>query len=317
MKTKINYPILILALIASALTACKKDLSIKAVGNSTAATPSTTVSASTVLSTGSIAIGSTRSLATTTPFAANDSIYLKNCFPPKGKKDSVAFSALPAAIGTYLTANYAGYTFTKAFSITDSTKTLINYIVVINYNGNLIGLKFTAAGVFVNVLEQCAGADLGGPAGFHPGGPFDNRGGAHPDTIALSAIPAAVNAAFVAAYPTDTLLHAGIAPDGTYLLISKNKTLFATDITPTGTVINHVQIPGPPAVHTAVLQANLPTSVTIYLTTTYPGYVFDKAFSASNKSGIIGYEVFITSNNTKYAVTFDTTGTFVKAVVVR
>ena len=317
MKTKINYPVLVLALIASAFTACKKDASLKAVSSTTSTTtPSTSVSSSTVLSTGSIAISSTQTLASTTPFGAPDSIYLKNCFPPKGKKDSVVFSALPSAIGTYLTANYAGYTFTKAFSITDSTKTLINYIVVIKYNGNLIGLKFTAAGVFVNVLEQCAGADLGGPAGFHPGGPFDNRGG-NPDTIALSAIPATVKAAFVAAYPTDTLVHAGIAPDGSYVLISKNKTLFATDITATGTVVNHLQIPGPPAIHTSVLQANLPSAITTYLTTTYPGYVFDNAFSASNKSGIIGYEVFITSNNTKYAVTFDATGTFVKAVVVR
>src|SRR5476649_1528061 len=162
MKTKINYPILVLALIVSAFTACKKDESLKAVSSTaTTNTLSTTVSASTVLSTGSIAISSTKTLATTTPFSATDSIYLKNCFPPKGKKDSVAFSSLPAAIGAYLTANYSGYTFTKAFSITDSTKTVINYIVVIKYNGNLIGLKFTTAGVFVNVLEQCAGADLG------------------------------------------------------------------------------------------------------------------------------------------------------------
>jgi len=316
MKTKSYYPIIIPALIASVFAACQKGVISKTNGiTTTTTTPSATVSASTVLSTGSIAIGTTLSLASTTPFAAVDSIYLKNCFPPKGKKDSVAFSALPAAIGTYLTANYSGYTFTKAFSITDSTKTVINYIVVIKYNGNLIGLKFTTAGVFVSVQELCAGADLGGAPGFHPGGPFDNRSG-NPDTVALSAIPAVVQTYFTTTYATDTLLHAAIAPDGSYILISKNKTLFATDITATGTFISRMQIPGPPAVHTSVLQANLPSAITTYLTATYPGYVFDKAFSASNKSGIIGYEVFITSNNTKYAVTFDATGTFVKAIAV-
>lgn len=315
MKTNFFYPAILLAVIAGLFSACTKTGNLKSV--TTTPTLTATVSASTVLATGSIAIGTTASIASTRAFDEKDSIYVMNCFPPRGKKDSVTFSALPAAIGTYLTANYSGYTFTKAFAISDSTKTVINYIVIIKYNGNLVGLKFTTAGVFVNVLKQCDGADLGGPGGFHPGGPFDNRGGMHPDTVALTAIPAVVKTYFTTTYPTDTLLHAAIAPDGDYILISKNKTLFATAITATGTFINRMQIPGPPAVHTAVLQANLPTAVSTYLTTTYPGYVFDKAFSASNKSGIIGYEVFITSNNTKYAVTFDATGTFVKAVAVR
>ena len=122
---------------------------------------------------------------------------------------------------------------------------------------------------------------------------------------------------FTTTYPTDTLLHAAIAPDGTYILISKNKTLFATSITPSGTLVNRMQIDAQPAKHTPVLQANLPASVAAYLTTTYPGYVFDKAFSASNSSGIIGYAVFITSNSTKYVVQFNASGAFVKATVVR
>lgn len=304
-----------LATVAFMFAACQKSASLKTT-DTTTGTVTTKVSTSTVLATGAIAISTTSTLASTTIFAAKDSIYLTNCFPRNGKKDSVAFSALPAAISTYLTTNYSGYTAVKAFSVSDSTKTIINYIAVIKYNGNLVGLKFTVAGVFVAVLEQVAGADLGTGPGCHNGGPFENRGGFHVDTIALTAIPTAVKTAFTTAYPTDTLIHAGIVPDGSYVLISKNKSLYATDITATGTVVTHVTVPGPPATHTAILQANLPTAISTYLTTTYPGYVFDKAFSVSSKTAVIGYAVFITSNNTKYVVVFDSTGTFVKAVAI-
>lgn len=314
MRAKL-YPAIALAAFTMLFAACKKDAVKTNSLTSNTLTP-TSASTSTVLATGSIAIGTTSSLNTTTPFAATDSIYAKNCFPPKGHRDSVAFSSLSSAITTYLTTNYSGYTAVKAFAISDSSKTIINYVVVIKYNSNLVALKFTAAGVFVAVLEQAAGADLGAPGGCHPGGPFADRGGFQVDTVALSALPTVVKTAFTTAYPTDTLLHAATTPDGKYVLLSKNKVLYATTVSAAGTVLDHTAIPGPPAVHTAVTQASLPAAISTYLTTTYPGYVFDKAFSASNKSGIIGYEVLITSNSTKYAVTFDATGTFVKAVAV-
>jgi len=317
MRAKL-YPVIALAAFTMLFAACKKDATnLKSIDNNSTIT-SGAASASTVLATGSIGIGTTSSLNTNTPFAGGrDSIYAMHCFPPKGHKDSVAFSSLSSTITAYLTANYAGYTAVKAFAISDSTKTVINYITIIKYNSNLVALKFTAAGAFVAVLEQAGGADLGAPNGCHQGGPFANRGGFQVDTVALSALPTVVKSAFTTAYPTDTLIHAALAPDGNYVLISKNKVLYATSVSATGTVINHTAIPGPPAKHTAVTQANLPSAISTYLTTTYPGYVFDKAFSASNSSGIIGYEAFITSNSTKYAVTFDASGSFVKAVVVR
>ncbi len=315
MKTTRFYPLAFAAAILSIFSACKKETAIQANTKNT----TTTATTSTVALAGAIAIGTTTSLASgiAGSAAGNDSLYVMHCLPPRGKKDSVAFSALPTAIGTYLTANYAGYTAVKAFQITDSTKTVINYITVIKFNGNLVGLKFTAAGVFVNVLEQRAGADLGAPAGCHPGGPFGGRDGVHPDSIALSAIPTVVKTYFTTTYTTDTLLHADVAPDGTFILISKNKTLFATAITPAGALVKRMQIDGQPAKHTAVLQANLPAAITTYLTATYPAYVFDKAFSISNSSGTLGYVVLINANSTKYAVAFDESGTFVKASAVR
>jgi hypothetical protein len=65
-----------------------------------------------------------------------------------------------------------------------------------------------------------------------------------------------------------------------------------------------------------VAQANLLASITTYLTATYPGYVFQNAFSESSKGSIIGYSVFITANSTNYIIIFDSTGTFVSAKVV-
>jgi hypothetical protein len=301
MKTKFTYPLLMLLSIMCMLYSCQKDAS------STSKTKT-----STTLSTGSIAIASLASSSTSA--SSTDSVYLVNCFSHRSTKDSVAASALPAAITTYLTTNYSGYTFTKGFKIVDSTSVITNYIVVIKYNGNYIGLKFTAAGVFVSILEQREGIDMRGQGpGWHEGGPFDNRDGKHRDTIALSAIPSVVKTFFTTTYPKDTLLHAGVTPDSTYVLISKDSVLYATNITSAGKLIKRIKLEQHGGKHAAIIAANLPVAITTYLTATYPAYVFEKAFVETASSVVKGYTVFITSNNTRYAVSFDAAGTFVSA----
>ncbi|SEN60978.1 Putative beta-lactamase-inhibitor-like, PepSY-like [Mucilaginibacter gossypiicola] len=281
------------------LASCKKENASKSA--------SASVSSSTISSTGAIAI----SLASGT---TTDSVYMVGCYGKHDKIDTVAFSALPTAIGTYLTTNYSGYTFKKAYTI-DSASTVVNYIVVIKYNSALVGLKFTAAGTFVSTLEQREGRDLKGP-GWHLGGPFDNRDGKHRDTVAISALPTAVSSYFSTTYPTDTLLHASVTPDNVYVLISKNGVLYSTAITAAGKLVKRVQIEKHDLKHAAVTEANLPAAITTYLTTTYPGYVFDKAFSESSDGTLQGYVVFITSNSTKYAIIFNASGTFVKALPI-
>lgn len=269
---------------------------------------STSTTTSTTTSTGTISIASLVSSSGST-----DSIYLVNCFSKHSKKDSVAASALPAAVTTYLTTNYSGYTFEKAFKITDSLSVITNYIVIIKYNSNLVGLKFTATGTFVSVLEQMAGVDMKGKGpGWHEGGPFSNRDGKHKDTIALSAIPSVVKTFFTTTYPTDTLLHASITADSTYILISKNVVLYATDISAAGVLIKRIQAEQHGGKPTAVTAANLPAAIATYLTATYPGYVIDKAFSISTSGVVTGYDVFITANNTHYVLQFNASGTFVK-----
>ncbi|TWJ02421.1 hypothetical protein JN11_01393 [Mucilaginibacter frigoritolerans] len=308
MKTKIIYPCLVMLSTLFILSSCKKDVT----SNSSSKTTTTSTTTSSSL-TGSIALTTLASTKTST----TDTIYLVNCFPSHGTKDSVAFSALPSAIGTYLTANYSGYTFEKAFKTTDSLKVANGFVVIIKYNGNLIGLKFSTSGTFEKVLEQKDGANMGnGGLGWHEGGPFCDRDGKHRDTIALSALPTAVSTYFTTTYPTDTLLHAFVTPDTTYVLISKDTVLYATNITATGTLISRIKVASHGGRFTSVAQTSLLASITTYLTTTYPGYVFQNAFSESVNGSIVGYHVFITSNSTNYVVNFDSSGTFVSAKVV-
>ncbi|MDN5285226.1 MAG: putative beta-lactamase-inhibitor-like, PepSY-like [Mucilaginibacter sp.] len=300
---KFIYFMLLVLGTVGCLSSCKKNSASK---SADATSTSSTSTAAT--STGAIAV----SLASGT----TDSLYMVGCYGRHDKKDTVAFSALPTAIGTYLTANYSGYSFKKAYTITDSLKAVVNYIVTIKYNSNYIGLKFTATGTFVSVLEQRTGPDLIGK-GWHFGGPFDNRDGKHRDTIALSALPTAVTSYFSTNYPTDTLLHASIAIDSTYILISKNNGLFATAIKANGTFVKRIQIDKHVGYKlTAVTEANLLANITTYLTTTYPGYVFDKAYSLSLNGTVKAYAVLITSNSTKYAVVFNANGTFVATFAV-
>lgn len=282
------------------LASCTKESATKSAS-------ANSVTSSAVSSTGAIAI----SLAS----GSTDSVYMIGCYGKHDKRDTVAFSVLPAAISTYLSTNYSGYTFKKAYSVIDSAKTVTNYIVVIKYNSALIGLKFTAAGTFVSILEQRAGADLKGP-GWHHGGPFDNRDGKHRDTVAISALPAAVSSYFSATYPTDTLLHAAITPDSVYILISKNGVLYSTAVTTAGKLVKRIQIEKHDLRHAVVTEASLPAAITTYMTNTYPGYVFDKAFSESSDGTIQGYVVFITANSTRYALIFTASGTFARALPV-
>lgn len=317
MKKFIYYPALLLALAVTALTSCKKDSATT--DNSATKATASTVDAATTISLGIVATTSGNNVT-------KDSLYLVNCKGKHDKKEPVAASALSSAITTYLTANYSGYTFDRAFKVSDSTGVVINYIVVIKYNNAFVGLKFAADGTFVSVLEQMLGGDMRGPGpgpgpgpGFHPGGPFENRGGIRNDTIAISALPAAIKTAFTTAYPKDTLLHAAIAPDSTYLLLSKNAGLYATAISKTGTVLKHDLLPKPGngrGKPTEVTQASLPAAISTYLTTTYPGYVFDKAFSINDNGTLQGYDVLITVNNTHYAVSFNASGSFVRAVTL-
>ena len=246
---------------------------------------------------------------------SSDSIYVINTCPAHGHRDSVAFSSLPASISNYLTTNYSGYTFLKAFSSLDASGALQGYGVIIQFNGNPIGLKFDASGTFLQILEQREGHDLLGH-GWHDGGRFEDRDGRERDTIALGSLPSSVLTYFSNHYSTDTLVRASKTRSGGYIVLSKNNGLFATTFDANGTFVNRMQLPAHNGRGNSIAQSSLPANVLSYLSTTYPGYVFNKAFSITMGGVIQGYCVVIDANNTKYGIQFDAAGNFISTRVI-
>jgi hypothetical protein len=259
---------------------------------------------------------SLNALAVAADTTSDNAVYIIHTCDRGSRRDSVSFSSLPAPVATYLTANYSGYTFTKAFKVTTKAGAADGFIVVIQFNGKPVGLKFDTAGTFVKVFEQREKRDLDGK-GWRQGGRFDARDGLGRDTIAISALPAAIKTYFASNYASDTLLHAATVKDGSILVISANNGLFATAFKSDNTFIKRGALPAPPGKKIAIAQTALPVTIQSYLTTTYPSYVFDKAFSVKVNAVLKGYVVLIDANATKYAIQFDANGIFVKNLAVR
>lgn len=276
--------------------ACKKDVS-----SNTGSSSTSTVAESVI--------------AVATSATGEDSVYVIQHCDRGQHRDTVSQSALPGSITTYLTTNYAGYTFAKAFAVKDSSGNVANYVVIVYYNSKPVALLFTAQGSFVKVLEQREKGDLDGD-GWHKGGRFGNRDSLHKDTVALTALPSAITSYMATNYPGDTLLKAARTEDSGYVVISANNGLYATVFNSSGSFVSHTQLPQPHGKPQPVAQSSLPASALTYLSTTYPNYVFEKAFAFSANGTVKGYVVLIDASGTKYAVAFDAGGTFIGAIPV-
>ena len=300
MKTKLNSGIIYISLALSflfLLASCKKE-------NSAAAPANSTIAASSVIAVG---INPT----------SNDSIYVVGACANHHHLDSLAFSALPTMITDYLAGSYTGYAFEKAFTEKDTSGNISGYVVIILFNGNPVGLMFDASGNFVKVLEQRDKQDLNGK-GWHEGGCFSNRDGMNRDTVQLSALPASILSYFNTNYPQDTLVRAFEAINKDYLVFSIDNGSFATLFDSTGTFIRRVQLnENQGRARTVVAESALPATIGDYLSNTYPNYVFEQAFSISKNGIITDYVVCIDENGTKYAVEFDASGNFVRAITLR
>jgi len=305
MKQLFKTPIALLAgaICVLLVTSCQK----------TAQNPSKTSSTSGIVT--SAAFSSNQAIALSS--SSGDTIYAVHICHPGSLADTVAASSLPDTVTNYLGANYSGYTFKVAFKIKDHSGTLEGYVVVIKYNSNPVALKFDANGIFVAVIEQQEGRDMHDGHGFHEGGCFGDRDGKHRDTISLSAMPSAVTAYFTTNYPNDTLKHAFVNRDTTYLVISKDTALYATTLKSNGTLIKRFKIYPHVISHTTLAESALPASISTYLTTTYPGYVFENAFEVLLNGTAKGYVVVIEENTTQYAVEFDASGNFTHAHTIR
>jgi hypothetical protein len=296
-KISIIYPALILFSSILFLSSCSKEYSVPLAASGT------------VASSQIIGVGIS---ATTT-----DSIYVVGACAPEDHLDSLAVSGLPASVTSYLTSNYGGYSFQKGFAEKDSSGNITGYVVIINYKNNPVGLKFDASGNFVRVLEQRDRQDLTGK-GYHEGGCFGNRDGLHRDTVSLAKLPAAILSYFTTNYPKDTLVRAYLNNNGSYIVFTVDSSAYATVFTSNGTFVSRTQLhnDGDRGNVSVIQQSALLPAIQTYLTTTYPNYVFDQAFSFSQNGSLLGYIVAIDANNTKYAVQFDASGKFIGAITI-
>lgn len=247
-----------------------------------------------------------------------DSLYAMEACKKGNKKTSVEFTLLPSSIATYLSANYSGYTFQKAYQIANLTSSAVeSFAVMIQFNGKPVALKFDASGSFVKVLEIREGRNMKGRGGWNAGGCFDNRDGKQRDTLAISSLPVLIKTYLTASYPADTLVHAFVNKDLSIIVISKNVNYFATAFTSANIFIKRIQLPAFPAKGRSIEATALPAKSLTFLSTTYPNYVFKKAFEIKANGTLKGYLVLIDANLTKYAVHFDAAGQFVTAVTIR
>ncbi|MFZ4102571.1 MAG: PepSY-like domain-containing protein, partial [Sphingobacterium thalpophilum] len=249
---------------------------------------------------------------------ATDSLYAMDACKKGNKKTRVEQSSLSASITTYLSANYPGNTFLKAYQIANQTTSVIEgFVVVVQFNEKPVAIKFDASGIFLKVLEIREGRNMKGKGGWHAGGLFDNRDGKQRDTLAISAIPSAIKAYMLSTHPADTLVHAFVNKDQSIILISRNIEFYATSFTTANVFIKRIQLPAGPAKVRSIEASALPSKSSAYLNTTYPNYVFKKAFELKVNGALKGYLVLIDANLTKYAIHFDASGQFLKAVTIR
>lgn len=262
-------------------------------------------------------IADMNAIAVTADTASGNAIYIINtCRRGEQHRDSVALSALPAAVGTYLSATYPGYTFKKAYRVLTHAGGNEGYIVVIQFEDKPVGLKFDSEGSFIKVFEQRERRDLRGK-GWRAGGRFDCRDGLHRDSIALSSLPAAIKSYFSANFPQDTLLHALINKDGSYIVVSASGGMFASIFKSDYTFIRRVPLPAPGGRRAPLPESGLPAAIKNYLTATYPSYVVNKAFAVKTKSAVMAYIVLIDVNATKLVLRFDGNGNFVKNLAIK
>ena len=249
---------------------------------------------------------------------ATDSLYAMDACKKGNKKTRVEQSSLSASIKTYISANYPGNTFLKAYQISNQTSSVIeSFVVVVQFNEKPVAIKFDASGIFLKVLEIREGRNMKGKGGWHAGGLFDNRDGKHRDTLAISAIPLAIKSYMLSTHPADTLVHAFVNKDQSIILISRNIEFYATSFTTANVFIKRIQLPAGPAKVRSIEASALPSKSSAYLNTTYPNYVFKKAFELKVNGALKGYLVLIDANLTKYAIHFDASGQFLKAVTIR
>src|SRR5258706_798838 len=93
------------ALLIAAFTSCKKDVSNTGADNSSS----------------TIAVAASESAAAANPSSGTYSVYIVQPSSRNQTRSAISEPDLPAAIATYLSANYSGYSFAKPFTAVNSS----------------------------------------------------------------------------------------------------------------------------------------------------------------------------------------------------
>lgn len=217
-----------------------------------------------------------------------------------GKGTIITADKLPAAVTTYLTTTYAGYTLVQAVQGTDRMGATF-YAVVIEQAGVRYHLHFDASGKFI--------ASKGG----HGPGPNE----ANETTITADKLPAAITDYLKTTYPDYTLVQAEQAADSAGVVIyyetvitSGGKT-FQLNFDATGKLLQRGKERGGNPMGVSITADKLLPAITTYLTKNYAGYTFGAAYQATTRDGVTIYAVMITQNATKYLLLFDANGVFI------
>jgi hypothetical protein len=214
---------------------------------------------------------------------------------------AVTQANLLPAISTYLTANYAGYTFVNAYS--EAVNGVINaYDVNITLNSVPYHVVFSATGVFVSVNSNGKG-----------------RGKMNQSiaTVAQADLLATIKTYLNTTYAGYTFINAYSETSNSVLTgydvnITYNAVNYHVTFDATGAFVSV----GTRKVKTAttnvpVAQADLLGAISTYLTTNYAGYTFVNSYSEAVNGVIANYDVNIISNAVTYHVVFDAKGIFV------
>jgi hypothetical protein len=214
---------------------------------------------------------------------------------------AVTQANLLPAISTYLTANYAGYTFVNAYS--EAVSGGINaYDVNITLNNVPYHVVFSATGVFISV--NSAGKGHG-------------KMNQTMATVAQADLLANIKTYLNTTYAGYTFINAYSETSNSVLTgydvnISYNAVNYHVTFDATGAFVSVGTRKAKTATtNVPVAQADLLAAISTYLTTNYAGYTFVNAYSEAVSGVIANYDVNITSNTVTYHVVFDAAGVFV------
>jgi hypothetical protein len=213
----------------------------------------------------------------------------------------VAQADLLPAISTYLTANYAGYTFVNAYSEAVSG-VIVNYDVNITLNSVPYHVVFNTTGVFVSVNSNGKGH-----------GKMNQSMATVVQANLLATIQTYLNTTyagytFINAYSeTSNSVLTGYDVNITYNAVNYHVTFDAAG----GFVSVGTRKSKTATTNVPVAQADLLAAISTYLTTNYSGYTFVNAYSEAVSGVIANYDVNITLNAVNYHVVFDAAGVFV------